>query len=243
MLRVCEEPRDIRVTWPRPRVPPSRRSMSRGCHTGRPTIRSENGASASETRRRGEVVMRRYRRKVIVVAVVGLFAAAVAGTFIERGSGSGVASSRVRLLMHLTGPAPTQQNGGLPGPPGRTPGGPGGSAPRRRGTFVLTGAIRDRGTAVLRLPHARLGQQREHPPVAQHARRLARRDERRWDDDQRCRGRSLARGRRKPRLRRRERRRQRDPDTGASGAARPPDGARSVTCARGERSVRGAMEL
>jgi hypothetical protein len=33
--------------------------------------------------------MRRYRGgRVIVVAVVGLFAAAVAGTFIERGSGS-----------------------------------------------------------------------------------------------------------------------------------------------------------
>jgi hypothetical protein len=97
--------------------------------------------------------MRRYRGgRVIVVAVVGLFAAAVAATFIERSSGSGVASSRVRLLVHLTGPAPTQQSGGLPGPPGRTPGGPVGSAPRRRGTFVLTGAVRDRGTAVLRLP-------------------------------------------------------------------------------------------
>src|SRR4029453_5632241 len=131
MLRVCEEPRDIRVTWPRPRVPPSPRSMSRGCHTGRPTIRSENGASASETSRRGEVVLRRYRGgRVIVVAVVGVFAAAVAGKFIERGSGSGGAASRGRLLVHLTGPAPTQQSGGLPGPPGRTPGGPGGSAPR-----------------------------------------------------------------------------------------------------------------
>jgi hypothetical protein len=97
--------------------------------------------------------MRRYRGgRVIVVAVVGLFAAAVAGTFIERGSGSGVASSRVRLLVQLTGPAPTQQSGGLPGPPGRTLGGPVGSAPRRRGTFVLTGAVRDRGMAVLRLP-------------------------------------------------------------------------------------------
>jgi hypothetical protein len=97
--------------------------------------------------------MRRYAGgRVIVVAVVGLFAAAVAGTSTERGSGSGVAASRVRLLVHLTGPAPAQQHGALPGPPGRTPGGPAGSAPRRRGTFVLTGAVRDRGTAVLRLP-------------------------------------------------------------------------------------------
>jgi hypothetical protein len=90
----------------------------------------------------------------MVVAAVGLITAAVgAGTFAER-AGSGSASSRVRLLVRLTGPAPTQQSGGLPGSPGRasTPGGPGGPAPTRRGTFILTGGIRDRGAAVLRLP-------------------------------------------------------------------------------------------
>jgi hypothetical protein len=99
--------------------------------------------------------MRRYRGgRVIVVAVVGLFAAAVAGTFIERGSGFGVAASRVRLLVQLNGPPPAQQHGGLPGSPGGSsaPDGPAGPAPTRRGTFVLTGAVRDRGTAVLRLP-------------------------------------------------------------------------------------------
>jgi hypothetical protein len=99
--------------------------------------------------------MRRYRGgRVIVVAVVGLFAAAVAGTFIERGSGFGVAASRVRLLVQLNGPPPAQQHGGLPGSPGgpSAPDGPAGPAPTRRGTFVLTGAVRDRGMAVLRLP-------------------------------------------------------------------------------------------
>jgi hypothetical protein len=98
--------------------------------------------------------MRRDRAgRVMVVAAVALIAAAVgAGAFADRGAGSGSASSRVRLLVHLTGPAPTQQSGGLPGSPGRTPGGPAGPAPRRRGTFVLTGAVRDRGTALLRPP-------------------------------------------------------------------------------------------
>jgi hypothetical protein len=100
--------------------------------------------------------MRRYRGgRVIVVAVVGVFAAAVsAGTFIERGSGFGVASSRVRLLVQLNGPPPAQQHGGLPGSPGgpSAPDGPAGPAPARRGTFVLAGAVRDRGMAVLRLP-------------------------------------------------------------------------------------------
>jgi hypothetical protein len=100
--------------------------------------------------------MRRYRGgRVIVVAVVGVFAAAVsAGTFIERGSGFGVASSRVRLLVQLNGPPPAQQHGGLTGSPGgpSVPDGPAGPAPARRGTFVLAGAVRDRGMAVLRLP-------------------------------------------------------------------------------------------
>ena len=92
--------------------------------------------------------------RLIVVAVVGLFAAAVAGTFIERGSGFGVAASRVRLLVQLNGPPPAQQHGALPGSPGgpSAPDGPAGPAPTRRGTFVLAGALRDRGMAVLRLP-------------------------------------------------------------------------------------------
>jgi hypothetical protein len=90
--------------------------------------------------------------RLIVVAVVGLFAAAVsAGTFTERGSGSGVAASRVRLLVQLNGPPPAQQHGALPGPPGG-PSAPDRPAPTRRGTFVLTGAVRVRGMAVLRLP-------------------------------------------------------------------------------------------
>jgi hypothetical protein len=90
--------------------------------------------------------------RLIVVAVVGLFAAAVsAGTFTERGSGFGVAASRVRLLVQLNGPPPAQQHGGLPGSPGGSSA-PDGSAPTRRGTFVLAGAVRDRGMAVLRLP-------------------------------------------------------------------------------------------
>lgn len=93
--------------------------------------------------------------RLIVVAVVGVFAAVVsAGTFAERGSGSGVAASRVRLLVQLDGPPPAQQHGALPGSPGGSsaPDGPAGPAPTRRGTFVLTGAVRDRGVAVLRLP-------------------------------------------------------------------------------------------
>jgi hypothetical protein len=92
---------------------------------------------------------------VIVVAVVGLIAAAVgAATFAERGAASGDGSSRVRLLVQLTGPPPAQQHGALPGSPGgaSAPHGPAGPAPVRRGTFVLTGAVGDRGTAVLRLP-------------------------------------------------------------------------------------------
>jgi hypothetical protein len=90
--------------------------------------------------------------RLIVVAVVGLFAAAVsAGTFTERGSGSGGASSRVRLLVQLNGPPPAQQHGGLTGSPGG-PSAPAPPASTRRGTFVLTGAVRDRGRAVLRLP-------------------------------------------------------------------------------------------
>jgi hypothetical protein len=99
--------------------------------------------------------MRRYRGgRVIVVAVVVLCAAAVAGTFIESGSGSAGASSRVRLLVQLNGLPPAQQHGGLTGSPGdpSAPDGPAGPAPTRRGTFVLTGAVRDRGRAVLRLP-------------------------------------------------------------------------------------------
>jgi hypothetical protein len=52
--------------------------------------------------------------RLIVVTVVGLFAAAVsAGTFTERGSGSGGASS-VRLLVLLTGTPPAQQHGVSP---------------------------------------------------------------------------------------------------------------------------------
>jgi hypothetical protein len=93
--------------------------------------------------------------RLIVVAVVGLFAAGVsAGTFTERGSGSGVASSRVRLLVQLNGPPPAQQHGGLTGSPSgpSAPDGPAGPASTRRGTFVLAGAVRDRGMAVLRLP-------------------------------------------------------------------------------------------
>jgi len=94
-------------------------------------------------------------RRLIVVAVVGLFVAAVsAGVLAERGSGSGGASGRVRLLVQLTGPPPAQQHGGLPGSPGGSsgPDGSAGPAPTRRGTFVLAGAVRDRGTAVLHLP-------------------------------------------------------------------------------------------
>jgi hypothetical protein len=101
--------------------------------------------------------MRRYGagRKMVVAAVALIAAAVGAGTFADLGAGSGGASSRVRLLVHLTGPPPPQQSGGLPGSPGRTPGGSAGPAPRRRGTFIVTGAVRDRGAAVLRLP--RLG--------------------------------------------------------------------------------------
>src|SRR5262245_29398567 len=105
---------------------------------------------------------RRGGSRVIVVAVVGLsVAAAAAGTFADPGSGSGSASGRVRLLVHLTGAAPAQQHGALPGSPGgaRAPHGPAGSAPMRRGTFLLTGAVRDRGRAVLRLPLLGAGSQ------------------------------------------------------------------------------------
>jgi hypothetical protein len=102
------------------------------------------------------VVMRRYGGgRVIVVAVIGLLvAAAAAGRAAEPGSGSGSAASRVRLLVHLRGPAPAQQRGALPGAPGGAPApsGPAGPAPARRGTFLLAGAVRDRGQAVLRLP-------------------------------------------------------------------------------------------
>jgi hypothetical protein len=90
---------------------------------------------------------------VIVVAVAGLLApAAATGTFAER------AASHVQLLVHLTGPAPTQ-HGALPGAPGgaSTPSGPTGPAPVRKGTFLLTGAVRDRGTVVLRLPQLGAG--------------------------------------------------------------------------------------
>jgi hypothetical protein len=97
------------------------------------------------------------RSTVIVMTAVWLIAAVSTGAFAERGLGSGNASSRVRLLVQLTGPPPTQQSGGLPGSPSdsSTPGGAAGSAPTRRGTFILTGGVRDRGSAALRLP--RLG--------------------------------------------------------------------------------------
>jgi hypothetical protein len=105
---------------------------------------------------------RLYRASsVIAVTVVGLIAAQVAaGTFAEPGAGPGSASS-VRLLVHLTGPVQTQRRGGLTGSPGdsHTPGGPGGPAPARGGTFVLTGAVRDYGAAVLRLPTLGSGSQ------------------------------------------------------------------------------------
>jgi hypothetical protein len=59
--------------------------------------------------------MPRYARStVIVVTAVWLIAAASTGAFAERGSGSGNASSRVRLLVQLTGPPPTQQSGRCP---------------------------------------------------------------------------------------------------------------------------------
>jgi hypothetical protein len=116
-------------------------------------IRAQRFSERNESTRRG--VMQGSRQ--IAMAVVGLFAAAVsAGAFTERGSGSGVASSSVRLLVQLNGPPPAQQHGGLTGSPGgpSAPGGPAGPAPAPalRGTFVLTGAVRDRGRAVLRLP-------------------------------------------------------------------------------------------
>jgi hypothetical protein len=86
------------------------------------------------------------------MAVVGLLAVAVsAGTFTERGSGSGGASGSVRLLVQLNGPPPAQHQRGLPGRPGGSSA-PDGPAPTVKGTFVLAGAVRDRGTAVLRLP-------------------------------------------------------------------------------------------
>jgi hypothetical protein len=108
-------------------------------------------------------VARRHKTsRVIVVALVGLIAAPVgAGAFAGHGGRSGSASSRVRLFVHWTGRPPTQQHGGLPGSPGGDPApdGSAGPAPTRRGTFVLTGAVRDHGVAVLRLPPLGSGSQ------------------------------------------------------------------------------------
>jgi hypothetical protein len=103
-------------------------------------------------------MMRRVNRRVriaIAVAVAGIAAGASTSVFAAKTSGETKRSGQIRLTLRLTGPAPKQQTGGLPGAPGgatTTPGGPAGAAPARRGTFTMSGSFRDHGTVILRLP-------------------------------------------------------------------------------------------
>lgn len=115
------------------------------------------------------VLRRRGARLLIGAVAVAALAAAMAAFFPGQSAAGRQKARQIRLTVRLTGPAPTQQTGGLPGSPGTAPGGPAEPGHSRHGVFTMTGALHDHGTVVFRLPP--LGSSSQESIVELHSRR------------------------------------------------------------------------